>query len=205
MNEKEAKKNNNPSKILSMKRSSDNNLNTLTYRINLFQVNMVNPSSMLDIGSQEGQFANMVYETIGVKDISCIDLASTVVESGEKRFPTFKWYSGDVITFDFPEKYDMVTWLNGCFSFEKEERKLVMERISSYLNDNGYLLISYGDVNFEVRGMSLEDVIDEIKDFFDVINVIKEFEYYPMLCDTDFKGHKTFGRWYTSILCRVKE
>lgn len=190
-------------KVERQKQCTDENLDkSLIYKTNFYQIKNsgFSPRSVLDIGAQEGQFANKLMKEFGVLSATCLELEKDAVSQGKKRFPDIKWYQADIRKFNFDQEYDLVLLLNLHFYFTKEERISILKNINSHLSKNGRLLVSFGDINFTARGTSPEEAIAEISDILSLDSIIKVFDVQAEQKDY----HLMANRWYTSVLVRRK-
>jgi len=174
-----------------LKFSDTNVCNAIPYNITLFMLSSFNINSLIDFGSQEGQFANRVMTELGVNHIKCVDIDPTSVNNGRKRFPKIDWECSDMLDYKFQKQYDAITSINWFFYLDKDERIEIYKKVSKI---KGVFIITYGDINFhKLHNMSSDSVVDEIKTHMRVLNVVKGIDYET--------ANDCTGRWYTSIAC----
>ena len=125
----------------SCKNASDNNLSSLLFTLSYANISDLKFNSVLDIGSQEGQFASFVSKKSLVTDVSCIDISSFAVDGGRKRFPQFNWHCCDFNDFSVNRNYDLILALNWFFYYSKAEREEALSKIKSLLSKNGSFMI----------------------------------------------------------------
>jgi trans-aconitate methyltransferase len=182
--------------------ASDNNLDSLLFSLSYANISALKFNSILDIGSQEGQFASLVSTRSSVADVSCIDISSVTVDNGRKRFPEFDWHCCDFNEFDSNRSYDAITSLNWFFYYSKVERKKALLKIRNLLTKNGSFMLSFGDINFEKRhNITYEQVVAEVAQVMDIASVVRLKEAIPYNKEAHI-SHSYLGRWYTIIVAK---
>lgn len=180
---------------------SDHNQEALTYQVCLFQIKMLSGvGTALDVGAQEGQFADRLRCELGVS-VSCLERVPGSVRSGKRRFPELTWLLGDVRLVQLSGSYDLITWLNWYFRLNEADRLLCLRKLERVLEPGGHLLVSFGDVNWKRYDVSVSYVLREIATVFDLVSVIKSYEYIPK-AEPPPGCHEMCRRWYTSVLGR---
>ena len=107
--------------------------------------------------------------------------------------------------FKSDERFDAVLISSAYYYLEDVERRRLLKKIlRELLTENGYLLISFGDLNFTKFNIKIDKVLKEIARYYDIINVIKSYEYIPMY-EIDETLHSALDHWFTSVLAKPKQ
>ena len=181
---------------------SDHNQSALAYELCLAQLRLLRPRSALDLGANQGQFADRLVRTLGVEEMTCVELEGRNVAAGRRRFPRLHWVECDVRTYEPTRRYEVVTHLNWYFVLGGAERRACLERIRDWLEPEGHLLVCFGDVNFERwHGLGFEAVVAEVTGVLRPVSIVRGYEYLP-LPGLPAGVHSMSEQWYTSILAR---
>tara|TARA_B100000963_G_scaffold356726_1_gene377440 strand:+ start:4152 stop:4757 length:606 start_codon:yes stop_codon:yes gene_type:complete len=176
--------------------SDINTKNRLNYNLIVFNINnyIENITSYLDIGSQEGQFAEYLNTHINIKETNCLDINDVSINNGRKRYPQFNWFCCNIKDFITNKKYQVITINNSFFYFFN---KNTIQKIFNMLEEIGYLFISYGDSNWKPLNITDNKIIKTMEEIgFNYVNSIKSFEKV----DTKVNYHITANRWYTCLV-----
>lgn len=188
------------------KGASDFNLGTLTFKALeavLDTIHAVRPlKHHLDVGSQQGQFANHA-QLRWKTDTTCLDINKHTVSQGRKRFPHLKFKCLDFSELEGCEnKFDLVTNLHWFFYYGQQRRKKAYEKFKSILTEEGCLVFAHGDVNWETKhGITHNDFKQELEAHFQVQAEIRTCENLPL----DIKAHTNhnyLGRTYSILVAR---
>ena len=194
-NDNYAKKNENYR--IKQKLCSDNNTeNRLNYKLIVFNINnyIENINNYLDVGCQEGQFAEYLNTHINIKETHCMDINDVSVDNGRKIHPKFNWICSNIKDFVTSKKYQVITMINCFFYFFN---KHTIQKIFNMLEKNGYLFISYGDSNFKQYNIDDNKIINSmVANGFCHINSVKSYEKK----NNNTHYHITANRWYTCLV-----
>jgi len=188
---------------LKCQEASDNNISSLIFRTNYFQIEALEIKSVIDLGSQQGQFAKLIQSQKDIQDITCLDVSPITVKKGSKRNPGFKWVNKDFMDFEPTRTYDLVLCLNWLFYLNLDERHAAFSKISKMLNKEGNFLLSFGDSNFAPKNINFMDIGKEVEKYFKIMNICRVNEKAPLF-KIDHNKHTYLNRWYTSFLLRKK-
>jgi len=188
---------------LKCQEASDNNISSLIFRTNYFQIEDLDIKSIIDLGSQQGQFARLIQSKKNIQDITCLDVSRITVEKGIKRNPDFKWINKNFMDFKPTRTYDLVLCLNWLFYLNLDERAFTFLKINKMLNKGGNFLLSFGDSNFAKKNLTFMDITKEVEKYFKIMNICRVNELAPLF-KIDPNKHTYLGRWYTSLLLQKK-
>ena len=187
---------------INYKKCSDNNTNN---RLNYCCINFIlnftgikNINNFMDIGSQEGQFADILSKKIKINNIYCIDNNQKTVSDGKIIYPQYNWKCIDFNKKEqmFNIKFDLITIINTFYYLYTDQ---AIKNIKLLLNSGKYLLLSYGDDNFSKINITDDQIINRLENNnLKLMSIIKTFE--KVNNNTDY--HITANRWYTCILLK---
>ena len=188
---------------LKCQEASDNNISALIFRTNYFQIEALDIKSIIDLGSQQGQFAQLIQSKKNIRDITCLDVSRITAEKGIKRNPGFKWINENFMDFKPTRTYDLVLCLNWLFYLNLDERRRAFLKINKMLNQEGNFLLSFGDSNFAKENLTFMDITKEAEKYFKIMNICRVNEMSPLF-KIDHTKHTYLGQWYTSLLLGKK-
>jgi SAM-dependent methyltransferase len=102
-----------------------------------------NRSTALDIGcGSSGRFID-VFRKYGFTPTG-VDISPEMVALARQRHPTATFYAADICTWQFPQKYDMISAWDSTFHLPVAEQGPVLKKMCDGLNSNGVLLFTCG-------------------------------------------------------------
>jgi glycosyltransferase involved in cell wall biosynthesis/ubiquinone/menaquinone biosynthesis C-methylase UbiE len=136
--------------------------------------------TVLDIGSWIGGVSNEVYK-LGFKDITCFEIGREVIKVGKSKYPHLKWIQGDIESYEFKDKYDIVLMMEILEHLVDPEAAI--KKALSLLNDGGTLILTVPDEEHVFEGQSREHISKLTKNdflkFTDNVELLKSdsFQY----------------------------
>jgi hypothetical protein len=75
----------------------------------------------------------------------------------EQKIENAKYYLYDFFEYNPIEKYDGIIAFDSFFHFPKEKQYKIYEKISDWINRDGYLLFTHGKKEGEIKGKMFEE------------------------------------------------
>jgi 2-polyprenyl-3-methyl-5-hydroxy-6-metoxy-1,4-benzoquinol methylase len=102
-----------------------------------------NKSTALDVGcGSSGRFID-VFRKHGFTPTG-VDISSEMVGLARQRHPAATFYAADICTWQFPQKYDIISAWDSTFHLPIAEQGPVLKKMCNGLNSNGVLLFTCG-------------------------------------------------------------
>jgi SAM-dependent methyltransferase len=73
-----------------------------------------------------------------------IDISSEMISLAKSRHPTATFYAEDICTWEFPQKYDLISAWDSTFHLPLAEQKPVLQKMCAGLNARGVLIFTCG-------------------------------------------------------------
>lgn len=176
--------------------SDYNTQNAFCFKMTLFSIKnyIKEVDNYLDIGCQEGQFASLLDKSIKINNVYCNDINKITIDEGKKKYPKFNWIHSNIEEANISVKFNLITSLNIIYQLFTIKN---IKKIYNLLHKNGYFVILYGDVNFEVKNITYDDILVLFKKVgFKIINTVKTYENKSI--ETD--AHLMANRWYSCLI-----
>ena len=103
------------------------------------RIELVNPSSIIDIGCGPGNSTQVLFEKWPSADIIGLDHSPEMIIKAKSDYPNRKWIHADAAHYDPQETYDIV-FSNATLQWIQNHEKLI-PRLFSFLKVNGALAI----------------------------------------------------------------
>ena len=102
-----------------------------------------NKANALDIGcGSSGRFID-VFIKHGFTPTG-VDVSAEMISFARQRHPEVTFYTADICTWQFPQKYDLISAWDSTFHLPLAEQKPVLKKMCDGLNPNGVLLFTCG-------------------------------------------------------------
>lgn len=176
--------------------SDYNTLKSFCFKMTLFNIKNYTEEidNYLDIGSQEGQFASLLDKNVKINNVYCNDINKITIDEGKKKYPKFNWIHSNIEEANISVKFNLITSLNIMHQLFTIEN---IKKIYNLLHKDGYFVILYGDINFEEKNITYDDILVLFKKVgFKIINTVKTYE--NQLIET--QHHLMANRWYTCLI-----
>lgn len=101
-------------------------------------------SSVLEIGCGIGTQTELIAKDVTQGDITAIDISPLSVDMAKKRLKhvnNIRFFAGDVITFEFSQKYDIIILPDVLEHIPIEQHDRLFEKLSLILKPDGYIFI----------------------------------------------------------------
>jgi trans-aconitate 2-methyltransferase len=103
------------------------------------RIEIVNPSSIIDIGCGPGNSTQALFERWPNADIIGLDHSQEMIAKAKSDYPNRKWIHADAAHYDPQETYDIV-FSNATLQWIQNHEKLI-PRLFSFLKVNGALAV----------------------------------------------------------------
>jgi SAM-dependent methyltransferase len=102
-----------------------------------------NRSSALDVGcGSSGRFIE-VFMKNGFTPAG-IDISPEMISLARQRHPNVTFYAADICTWEFPQKYDLISAWDSTFHLPLGQQKPVLKKMCDGLNPKGMVLFTCG-------------------------------------------------------------
>ena len=102
-----------------------------------------NKSTALDIGcGSSGRFIDVLIKN-GFTPTG-VDISAEMISLAKQRHPDVAFYAENICTWQFPQKYDLISAWDSTFHLPLEEQKPVLNKMCDGLNSRGVLLFTCG-------------------------------------------------------------
>lgn len=118
-------------------------------------------STALDIGcGSSGRFIEVLIKNGFVP--TGVDISSEMISLAEQRHPEVTFYAQDICTWQFPQRYDLISAWDSTFHLPLTEQKPVLQKMCEGLNTQGVLLFTCGggSVTQEISGSFAGETFD---------------------------------------------
>jgi SAM-dependent methyltransferase len=100
-------------------------------------------STALDIGcGSSGRFIEVLIKN-GFTPTG-VDISSEMISLAKQRHPTITFYAEDICTWQFPQKYDLISAWDSTFHLPLAEQKPVLKKMCDSLNAHGVVVFTCG-------------------------------------------------------------
>jgi SAM-dependent methyltransferase len=149
-----------------------------------------NKSTALDIGcGSSGRFIEVLIKN-GFTPTG-VDISSAMISLARQRHPTVTFYAEDICTWQFPQKYDLITAWDSTFHLPLAEQKPVLKKMCNNLNARGVVMFTCGGTNgpeeisggfegesFDYSTLGVNEFLRLIKEFGCACKHV-EYDQYP--------------------------
>ena len=105
-----------------------------------------NKSTALDIGcGSSGRFIE-VFLKHGFTPTG-VDISAEMISLAGQLHPEVTFYAADICTWEFPQKYDLISAWDSTFHLPSAEQQPVLKKMCDGLNSKGVLLFTCGGTN----------------------------------------------------------
>ena len=102
-----------------------------------------NKSTALDVGcGSSGRFIDVLIKN-GFTPTG-VDISAEMISLAKQRHPDVAFYAENICTWQFPQKYDLISAWDSTFHLPLEEQKPVLNKMCDGLNSRGVLLFTCG-------------------------------------------------------------
>lgn len=102
-----------------------------------------NKSSALDVGcGSSGRFIEVLIKN-GFTPTG-VDISAEMISLAKQRHPDVTFYATDICTWQFPQKYDLISAWDSTFHLPLAEQEPVLKKMCEGLNSKGVLLFTCG-------------------------------------------------------------
>jgi len=102
-----------------------------------------NKSTALDVGcGSSGRFIDVLIKN-GFTPTG-VDISAEMISLAKQRHPDVAFYAENICTWQFPQKYDLISAWDSTFHLPLEEQKPVLSKMCDGLNSRGVLLFTCG-------------------------------------------------------------
>jgi len=102
-----------------------------------------NKSTALDVGcGSSGRFIDVLIKN-GFTPTG-VDISTEMISLAKQRHPDVAFYAENICTWQFPQKYDLISAWDSTFHLPLEEQKPVLNKMCDGLNSRGVLLFTCG-------------------------------------------------------------
>jgi SAM-dependent methyltransferase len=102
-----------------------------------------NRSSALDVGcGSSGRFIE-VFVRNGFTPTG-VDISPEMISLARQRHPNVTFYAADICTWEFPQKYDLISAWDSTFHLPLAQQKPVLQKMCDGLNPKGVVLFTCG-------------------------------------------------------------
>jgi SAM-dependent methyltransferase len=102
-----------------------------------------NRSSALDVGcGSSGRFIE-VFVRNGFTPTG-VDISPEMISLARQRHPNVTFYAADICTWEFPQKYDLISAWDSTFHLPFAQQKPVLQKMCDGLNPKGVVLFTCG-------------------------------------------------------------
>ena len=102
-----------------------------------------NKSTALDVGcGSSGRFIDVLIKN-GFTPTG-VDISAEMIALAKQQHPAVTFYAADICTWQFPQKYDLISAWDSTFHLPLEEQKPVLKKMCDGLNSKGVLLFTCG-------------------------------------------------------------
>jgi len=102
-----------------------------------------NKSTALDVGcGSSGRFIDVLIK-YGFTPTG-VDISAEMIALAKQQHSAVTFYAADICTWQFPQKYDLISAWDSTFHLPLEEQKPVLKKMCDGLNSRGVLLFTCG-------------------------------------------------------------
>jgi len=149
-----------------------------------------NKSTALDVGcGSSGRFIDVLIKN-GFTPTG-VDISSEMISLARVRHPEATFYAADICTWQFPQKYDLISAWDSTFHLPLEQQEPVLKKMCEGLNSKGVLLFTCGgtigpeEISGGFEGQSFEYSTLGVNEFLRLIDEFGctckhvEYDQYP--------------------------
>ena len=102
-----------------------------------------NKSTALDVGcGSSGRFIDVFIKNSFTP--TGVDISAQMISLAQQRHPDVAFYAEDICTWQFPQKYDLISAWDSTFHLPIAEQRPVLKKMCDGLNSKGVLLFTCG-------------------------------------------------------------
>jgi SAM-dependent methyltransferase len=145
-----------------------------------------NRSTALDIGcGSSGRFIEVLLKNGFIP--TGVDISPEMISLARQQHPAVTFYAADICTWQFPQKYDLISAWDSTFHLPIAEQGPVLQKMCDGLNSNGVLLFTCGggtgteEISGSFQGETFDYSTLGVNEFLRLINefgcTCKHLEY----------------------------